>query len=143
MNWWVWVVGGAILLGSEMGLINAEFYLVFVGGAAILTGLLTLTEPAFPAWAQWALFALLAAGSTVGFRAKLYEHLHRHSPKVATGPQGGELLLPSALAPGATCQAEHGGSFWTICNDSEAPLAAGSRVRIARVQGLTLMVRPA
>jgi membrane protein implicated in regulation of membrane protease activity len=143
MNWWVWIVGGAILLGSELGLINAEFYLLFVGGSAVLTGLVTLADPNFPAWAQWALFAVACVVSMVGFRRRLYQRLHRHSPKVATGPEGGELLLPDALAPGASCQAEHGGAFWTVCNDSAMPIAAGSKVRIARVQGLTLLVRPA
>ena len=142
MNWWVWIVGGSILLGSEMGLINAEFYLLFVGGSALLTGLITLMDPGFPAWAQWALFALACVVSMVGFRRRLYARLHRHSPKVASGPEGGELLLPSALAPGDSCQAEHGGSFWTVRNDSPAALPAGSKVRIARVQGLTLLVRP-
>ncbi|HWW22142.1 MAG TPA: NfeD family protein [Steroidobacteraceae bacterium] len=142
MNWWVWIVGGAILLGSELGLINTEFYLLFVGGSALLTGVVALVYPDFPAWAQWALFAVTCVVSTLGFRRHLYERLYRHSPKVATGPEGKELLLPSPLAPGGTCQAEHGGSFWTVRNDSSAPLAAGCKVRIARVQGLTLLVRP-
>jgi membrane protein implicated in regulation of membrane protease activity len=142
MNWWVWVIGGAILLGSELGYINAEFYLLFVGGSALFTGVITLIFPNFPAWAQWALFALLCVVSMVGFRRRLYDGFHRHSPRVVSGPEGGELLLPDALDPGATCQAEHGGSFWTVCNDSAAPMAAGSKVRIARVRGLTLLVRP-
>jgi membrane protein implicated in regulation of membrane protease activity len=142
MNWWAWVLGGAILLGSELGFVNAQFYLVFVGGAAILTGLLALMEPSFPEWAQWAMFAVLSAVSMVGFRRRLYLRLHRDAPDLKMGPTGGELLVPSALAPGATCQAEHGGSFWTVRNDSQSPIAAGSRVRIARVHGLTLLVRP-
>jgi len=143
MNWWAWVVGGAILLGSELGLVNAQFYLVFVGGAAMLTGLVTLIDPSFPQWAQWALFSVLALVSMMGFRGRLYQRLHRTSPHLDIGPpDGDELLLPIALAPGASGQVEHGGSFWTVCNDSEAPLAVGCRVRVSRVQGLTLMVRP-
>jgi membrane protein implicated in regulation of membrane protease activity len=143
MNWWVWIVVGAILLGSELGFINAEFYLLFVGGSALLTGLATLVYPGFPAWGQWALFAVCCVVSMVGFRSRLYARLYRHAPHVATGPEGGELLLPNALAPGDSCQAEHRGSYWTVCNDSAMPLPAGSKVRVARVQGLTLLVKPA
>ena len=34
MPWWGWITIGAILLGSEMLLIDAQFYLVFLGLAA-------------------------------------------------------------------------------------------------------------
>src|ERR1700722_12101289 len=40
MQWWGWVTVGAILLGSELTFVNAQFYLVFVGGAALIVGLL-------------------------------------------------------------------------------------------------------
>jgi membrane protein implicated in regulation of membrane protease activity len=142
MNWWAWVIGGGILLGSELAFVNAQFYLVFVGAAAMLTGLATLIDPSLPQWLQWAGFALLAVVSMLGFRARLYGRLHGHSPGVASGPAGGEVLLPNALAAGATCQVEHGGSFWTVRNDSPAPIAAGTRVRVAQMQGLTLVVKP-
>ena len=59
MTWWGWIIAGAILLGAELSFVNAQFYLVFVGSAAILTGLATLVLP-LPEWVQWALFAVLA-----------------------------------------------------------------------------------
>jgi membrane protein implicated in regulation of membrane protease activity len=142
MNWWAWVVGGGILLGAELAFVNAQFYLVFIGGAAMLTGLFTLVDPLLPQWLQWAIFTLLAVISMVGFRARLYGRLHSRTPDIASGPAGTELMLPTALEPGASCQAEHGGSFWTVRNDSQAVIAAGTRVRIAQVQGLTLLIRP-
>jgi membrane protein implicated in regulation of membrane protease activity len=142
MNWWAWVIGGGILLGSELAFVNAQFYLVFVGAAAMLTGLASLIEPSLPQWLQWAGFALLAVVSMLAFRARLYGRLRGHSPAVASGPAGGEVLLSDALAAGASCQVEHGGSFWTVRNDSPAAIAAGTRVRVAQVQGLTLVVKP-
>ena len=39
MPWWVWVVGGVILLAAELVAIEAQFYLVLLGVAALLTGL--------------------------------------------------------------------------------------------------------
>ena len=142
MNWWGWAIGGGMLLGAELGLVNAQFYLVILGGSALSVGLITLLSPGIPDWAQWAAFAVLAIGLMLGIRARLYSWLHNEAPELERGQAGGLLTLPSALAPGASCQAEHAGSFWTVLNDSAAPIAAGSRVRVERVQGLTLLVRP-
>ena len=33
MEWWAWIAVGAILLGSELAFVNAQFYLVFVGAS--------------------------------------------------------------------------------------------------------------
>ena len=63
MGWWGWIIAGAILLGAELSFVNAQFYLVFIGGAAILTGVATLAA-APDAWLQWGLFGLLAVVSS-------------------------------------------------------------------------------
>ena len=52
MDWWAWVVGGAILFGAELFFVDAQFYLVFIGTAAILTGIGAAAWPAFAGWAQ-------------------------------------------------------------------------------------------
>jgi membrane protein implicated in regulation of membrane protease activity len=142
MSWWGWIVWGAALLGLELSLVSAQYYLVFVGTAAMATGVASWLMPALPDWGQWALFAALALISIVGFRGRLYARIQGVTPHVASGPAGGVFTLPSELSPGASCQAEHAGSYWTVRNDGDAPIAAGTRVRIGRVQGLTLLVRP-
>lgn len=142
MSWWTWMIGGAILLGAELAFIDAQFYLVFVGSAAIVVGLVVVSV-AVEQWAQWALFAVLSIASMVLFRGRIYRKLRGQAPEVRFGPSGGILTLPAALAPGESCQTEHAGSFWTVLNDSEVPLPPGARVRIVRVQGLTLVVHPA
>jgi membrane protein implicated in regulation of membrane protease activity len=141
MTWWGWIIAGAILLGAELSFVNAQFYLVFVGSAAILTGLATLVLP-LPEWVQWALFASLAIVSMMAFRSRVYHRFTRTSPKVDTGPAGGLITLQVSLGAGESCQAEYGGTFWTVRNDSDTPIPSGSRARIARVQDLTLLVRP-
>jgi hypothetical protein len=142
MNGWAWVIAGAILLGSELTLVSAEFYLVFIGTAAMLTGALILAVPELPSWMPWVAFALAAVASMVGFRRRLYSRLHRHEPGMPIGAPFGDLTLPEALAAGSSCRAEHAGSYWTVCNDSQTTLPAGARVRVASVNGLTLLVRP-
>jgi membrane protein implicated in regulation of membrane protease activity len=142
MSWWGWIVGGAILLGAELGFVDAQFYLVFIGGAAIVVGLCTAFIDSFPSWAQWAAFAVLALVLMVGFRSRLYAYLRGHRASVHSGPVGTVMTLPVPLAPGESCRAEHCGTSWTVCNDSDKPIPSGARARIARVEGLTLLVRP-
>ena len=142
MTWWAWIIAGAIFLGAELAFVDAQFYLVFVGCAALLVGMLTAAGPGIADWLQWAIFAVLSVVSMVTFRRRIYGLLRGHPPAVHSGPAGGVITLPVALAPGASCQAEHGGSFWTVRNDGDAPIASGARARITNVQGLTLLVRP-
>jgi membrane protein implicated in regulation of membrane protease activity len=142
MVWWGWCVVGAILLGSELGFVDAQFYLVFVGGSAIVVGLLAGLMPSMAHWAQWALFALIALVSVVTLRKQLYERVRRYPP-IAAGPKDQLLTLPADLDPGQSCQVEHGGTFWTVQNDGDSRLTAGSRVRVAQIRGLTLLVHAA
>jgi membrane protein implicated in regulation of membrane protease activity len=141
MTWWAWMIAGAILLGAELTLVNAQFYLVFIGSAAILVGLATLLLP-LAEWLQWGLFAVLAIVSMVTFRSRIYRRFHHEMPPVKTGPVGGVITVPVTLGPGDSGQAEYGGSFWTVRNTSDVPISAGSRARIVSVRDLTLLVRP-
>ncbi len=140
MQWWAWITVGAILLGSELTFVNAQFYLVFVGAAALVVGLLDAAGAPLADWLQWALFAVLAAVSLVGFRRRVYARLYRKLPTVNTGPEGEIVVLPQALPPGESCRLEHRGSSWSAVNGGQTTLAAGARARIERVDGLTLVV---
>jgi membrane protein implicated in regulation of membrane protease activity len=142
MTWWGWIIGGTILLGAELLFVSAQFYLVFIGAAAIVVGLLTALASAPAPWAQWALFAVLAVASMVLFRSRVYQRFHGALPPVTAGPVGGVLTLPAALPPGESGQAEYCGTLWTVRNDSGTAIAAGARARITGVQQLTLLVRP-
>jgi len=141
MQWWAWVVVGAILLGSELTLVNAQFYLVFIGSAALITGFLVAAGLLGAVWLQWSIFALLATVSMVGFRRRVYERTRRHLPFMRTDPQGDTVILPAALAPGETCRLEHRGTSWSAVNAGKSLIEAGARARIDRVDGLTLIVR--
>lgn len=140
MTWWSWIIGGAVLLGAELLVVDAQFYLVFIGTAAILVGVALAGLPELPTWSQWAAFAVLAVVSMVGFRRRIYERLRGHAPAVGAGPAGGSVDIAEALAPGARCQVEHAGTVWTAQNAGHHAIAAGTRARIRRVEGLTLLV---
>jgi inner membrane protein len=140
MNWWAWIIIGAILLGSELAFVDAQFYLVFVGAAAFAVGLAQAAGLGAPEWLQWLIFAVLAATSMLGFRRRIYERVRRTLPAVKAGPAGEIVTLPQTLSPGESCRLEFRGSSWSAINGGKAPIAAGAQARIARVDGLTLVV---
>ena len=140
MQWWAWIAVGAILLGSEMSFVDAQFYLVFVGAAAFVVGLLRLSGLEVSVWAQWLTFAVLSLGSMLSFRRRIYEHLRRSLPGVKGGLAGDTLTLPAALPPGEACRVEYRGTSWNAVNGGSAVIAAGARARIDRIDGLTLIV---
>ena len=140
MQWWAWITVGAVLLGSELTFVNAQFYLVFIGAAALIVGFLDLLGAHLADWLQWSVFAVLAAVSLIGFRRKVYDRMRPHFPEVKCGPQGETVTLPTALTPGESCRLEFRGSSWSAVNGGQSVIAAGGRARIQRVDGLTLVV---
>ncbi|MGO9514639.1 MAG: NfeD family protein [Steroidobacteraceae bacterium] len=141
MPWWAWIAVGAVLLGSEMTFVNAQFYLVFIGAAALIVGFFDLAGAHTAVWLQWSIFAILATVSMVGFRRRVYERIRRRLPAMNTGPQGDTVILPAALPPGETCRLEYRGCSWNAVNAGQSVIAAGARARIERVDGLTLVVQ--
>jgi membrane protein implicated in regulation of membrane protease activity len=140
MMWWAWIAVGAILLVSELGFVDAQFYLVFVGASALVVGLLDLAGMLPADWMQWLLFAVLALFSMVVFRRRIYARMRRKLPDMKQGPVGETVVLPAALPPGETCRLEYCGSSWSALNGGKSAIAAGQRARIDRVNGLTLVV---
>ena len=141
MYWWAWIAAGAILLGSELAFIDAQFYLVFVGASAFVVGMLQLAGIALAVWLQWLIFAVLAVASMLTFRRRIYESMRRGLPAMKSGPAGEIVTMPTALPPGETCRLEFRGCSWSAVNAGLGVIAAGSRARIERVDGLTLVVR--
>ena len=139
MPWWGWMTLGLFLLGAELLGVEAAFYLLFVGVAAILTGLITLAVPLAP-WLQWLIFAGLALASMVTFRARLYSRFRGVGVDYKAGPAGDLIKLQNDLLPGDTCRQEFRGTVWTVLNEGDTPLSAGSNARIVRVERLTLVV---
>jgi membrane protein implicated in regulation of membrane protease activity len=140
MQWWAWIAVGAVLLGSELAFIDAQFYLVFVGGAALVVGSLQLIGLLPLDWMQWAAFGLLSLLSVMIFRRRIYGSLRRTLPDLNQGPAGQTLVLAAELEPGASCRLEYAGSSWNATNGGTSSIRAGQRARIDRVNGLTLVI---
>jgi membrane protein implicated in regulation of membrane protease activity len=140
MPWWGWLVIGALLFGSEMFVVDAQFYLVFFGAAAAVVGLIGLMGIALPEWGQWLAFAALSIVAMVGFRDRIYTKVRKRGGSVEAPLQSGDRVgLMQPLEPGKTCRVEYRGSTWTARNVDQTTLAGD--VEIVRVDGLTLHVR--
>jgi membrane protein implicated in regulation of membrane protease activity len=140
MEWWAWIAVGAVLLGSELAFVDAQFYLVFVGASAFAVGMLQLAGSGLAMWLQWLIFAVFAATSMLTFRRRIYERMRRGLPAMKGGPAGETVTLPMALPPGETCRLEYRGGSWSAINGGKSVIPAGAQVRITRVDGLTLVV---
>jgi membrane protein implicated in regulation of membrane protease activity len=140
MPWWGWMIFGAFLLGSELLGVDAGFFLVFIGLAAILTGFFEVFGIDLEPWVQWLTFAGLGLVLMVFFRKRVYQKLRGGGVGYEVGPAGDFVEMTETLKPGDTGRLSYRGTDWTVINDGNTTVNKGSKVRISRVDGLTLMV---
>jgi membrane protein implicated in regulation of membrane protease activity len=138
MPWWGWMIVGALLLGSELLIVDAGFYLVFIGIAAAITGLVELSGLGLEPWVQWILFSVIALVLMVFFRKKLYAKLRGSGIGYETGPTGEIVTVEQPLQPGDTGRLAYRGTEWTVINTSDQAFEQGQHVQISSVDGLTL-----
>jgi membrane protein implicated in regulation of membrane protease activity len=140
MPWWGWIVVGAALLGAET-IVDAQFYLVFFGAAALLTGALAALGLAGPVWLQWAIFGVLSVAGAATFRRRMYGLIRRNYGEVGQGTVGELAVAREPIAPGGRGQVELRGSVWEARNTGPTPIASGESARVERVEGLVLDLR--
>jgi len=142
MPWWGWLVIGIGLLGVEMFVVDAQFYLVFLGAAAAIVGLLGLSGVHLPDWSQWLVFAALSLVTMVAFRRRIYELVRNRSGHVEQMlTLGDRVVVPALLEAGQTCRVEYRGSSWSARNVDVQPIEAGHEAVITHIDGLTLHVK--
>ena len=134
---WLWLIGGVLLLILEV--IAPGFFLVFIGAAAIATGLFTVLFDLGTA-SQLALFALYAVIAVMVGR-KFYANRTADSTDPLLNDRAGRLVGKSVTVVEAVD--EHGGRVRV--GDSEwsargGPAQVGERVRITGVDGNCLTV---
>jgi membrane protein implicated in regulation of membrane protease activity len=116
---------------------------VFIGIAAILTGLVGLIGIELELWVQWMLFAGLSLVAMVLFRKQLYQKIRGGGVGYDASPVGDTLKLEETLQPGDKCRMAHRGTTWTILNNGSETIDKCSNVRVNSVEGLTLVISPA
>jgi len=139
--WWYWIVFGLLLVVAELAAAGG-FYIIFFGVGAIVVGLLSLFGLAGPEWVQLLLFSALSIGALVLFRSRLLRWFQTDPQRPQIDTLVGEIgFVNEDLPPGAVGRLELRGTVWSGRNDTAAPIVAGSRIRVVRVEGLLLHVK--
>ena len=136
---WLWAIGGLLLLIAEV--IAPGFFLMFVGAAAIATGLFTILFD-LSLGPQLMLFVLYSA-LAVMIGKRYYAEPDTPEQQLGLNEPAKRLVGRSATAVDPID--EHGGRV--RLGDSEwsargGPAAAGDRVEIVGVDGNCLLVGP-
>ncbi|HCM5978041.1 TPA: NfeD family protein [Klebsiella aerogenes] len=139
----LWLTLGGLLLAAEM--LGSNGYLLWSGVAGVVTGLLTWAIPLSWEW-QGTLFAVLTLLAAWLWSKWLRKRMRQQRPADAQLNQRGQQLvgrrftLDSALENGRG-HVRVGDSSWPVLADED--LAAGSKVEVVAVEGITLRVRAA
>jgi membrane protein implicated in regulation of membrane protease activity len=135
---WLWLIGGVVLLIAE--LIAPGFFLVFIGAAAIATGLIAMVLPISVAL-QLAIFAVLAYLATrVGGR-HAYSMRYDYSADPLLNDRVkrmlGRVVVVTQPVDSNGGRVRVGDSEWSARG---GPAEVGDRVRIVDIEGNCLKV---
>ncbi|MEM8981900.1 MAG: NfeD family protein [Pseudomonadota bacterium] len=142
MPWWGWLIIGVFLMAAELGAVDAAFYLIFVGFAAVVVGLLGLAGVEFAVWEQWVLFSVIALTSMYLFRKRLYDRVRGDLPGVDISEVGELIAIAEDVVPGDQVRVELRGSRWTATNVGDTTIAAGTKARVIESSGMKLKIVP-
>ena len=134
---WAWLSVGVLLAAAEI--VAPGFFLVWVGVAAIVTGVIAWLVPLSIPF-QLGIFAVLAFVALYGSRRWLkanpvgttHPHLNQR-----TGRLVGEVLTLTKAIENGRGRAKVGDSEWTVRGPDAAE---GSRVRVVDADGSVLVV---
>jgi hypothetical protein len=135
---WLWLIGGVLLLIAEV--IAPGFSLIFIGAAAIATGLLAMAL-GVGLVLQFGLFAILAfLAARIGGR-RFYASRYDYSADPLLNDRAGRLLgkVVVVVQPvdSHSGRVRVGDSEWSARG---GPAAVGERVRIVDIDGNCLKV---
>ena len=137
---WLWLIGGVVLLIAEV--IAPGFFLVFVGAAAMATGLFTVLL-GLGTTSQLALFALYALLAVFVGR-RFYANRTADSADPLLNDRAarlvGKVVTVVAEVDDHSGRVRVGDSEWSARG---GPGAVGETVRITGVEGNCLIVEPA
>lgn len=138
---WSWIVAGLILLGLE--LVVPGGFLLWMGVAGIVTGLMALFQPAITLPFQWLVFGVLSLGAILIWlrytRGRKENTDRPHLNRRVEGFVGRTAELTEPIHDGFG-RIVLGDSTWRVRGPD---LPAGTHVRVVATDGPTLLVEPA
>lgn len=137
---WAWLTAGLLLAAAEV--IAPGLFLIWIAGAALLTGLACLLLP-MPVWAQFLLFAELALVTVLLVRTRLRDRRDGERDVPLPKDRVARLIGETVVVTQAIAQGEGrvrvGDGEW-LARGPDA--AIGERVRVAGLEGTALLVEP-
>jgi len=133
---------GLVLLACEM-ITPGTFFFMFLGISGLLTGVAAYLLPDLPGWMPWLLFSVFSAISLAFFRKPLMEKFKlsgKHGSKVDALTAETAVALED-IAPGAMGKVELRGACWSARNIGDQSVKRAERLKVDRVDGLTLCIR--
>jgi len=141
MSWWAWLLLGLVLFALE-AMTGGGMFLLFFGVGAVVIGLSDLVGLHLTFAIQGLVFVVVSVVSMLLFRKPLLVRFQHSMPKGKVDNLVGEMAKALVDIPvDAMVTAELRGASWTAHNAGDAPIAQSARVRVERVDGLTLHVR--
>ena len=136
---WIWAIGGVLLLIAEI--VAPGFFLVFVGAAAIATGVFTLlfdlgAAPQLALFALYSVLAVMIGKRWYGEPDAIDENLRLNEP--AKRLVGKTVTVVEAVDDHSG-RVRVGDGEW---NARGGPAAAGERATVTGVDGNCLIVEP-
>jgi inner membrane protein len=140
MAYWAWLLLGVGLLAIELAT-PGGFFAFFFAVAGLLVGVLVALGWAGPAWMQWLLFSVLSVALLALLRKPLQARLGLDRRARPVDSIAGESALAlEDIQVGAIGKAELRGTAWSARNGGAVSIQKGQRLRVDRVEGLTLHV---
>ena len=141
MPWWAWILSGLVLLGLE--LLLGTFYMLFLGLAAIIVGLIAMFGASGPLWLEWLLFIVFSSGLVLLLRKPLIGKFVLRNEVNDTDTLVGQVAVATeAIPPAGIGRVEMRGTVWTAHNNGVTPILPGQRCTVEKVHGLSLWIRP-
>ena len=142
MPWWAWIVAGLGLMALELAAVDAAFYIVFLGAAAVVVGVAESAGAGLPIWGQWVLYAVLSVAFMVLFRRKLYDRLRGSAQGFDNSTVGETVDVTEDVPAGGRTRVAMRGSRWRAKNVGPEAIGAGAQARVVAVSGTTVEIEP-
>jgi membrane protein implicated in regulation of membrane protease activity len=138
----IWLVVALVLVGVELA--TLAFIALYLAVGAVGAGIASLAGAELPL--QVLVFAVVAIGSLVLTRKPLMRSLGKTPAVVSNAPTvlGKRAVVTVAVdaGPGQRGQVRVGTEYWSARSEDENPIASGTTVEVAGIDGVALVVRP-
>ncbi|MCC7299075.1 MAG: NfeD family protein [Bacteroidia bacterium] len=137
----IWLIAGLIMVIAD--LLFGTFFILFVGAAALITGMLIwMGILPDPTW-QWVVFAVVSTLGLVLFRKKLVQIFGKGSGDLYQEHRGQKVQVIETIPVNGKGRVNYKGADWYAKSNDEQPIEAGDTAVVQQLDGIVLIVTKA